>query len=234
MPAKFFLLLCLVAAVPQFSFAQTGSSSVAEPSGASAARAISQYTPPPENYAKAIAYSHARYRHYFVNAFYGIVVWILVLAWGLGAKYRNWAERVSRRRFVEAMVFTPLLILTVSLLTLPTDIWDHWLSRSFGLSVQGWGSYFSDWAKSQVLLWIVATILAFILYAVIRRSPRRWWFYFWMATIPVIIFILFLEPMVIEPLFYQFKPLQASHPDLVEKLEEVVQRGGMSVPPQRM
>src|SRR5579862_1331876 len=201
---------------------------------AAAAQPSSAYTPPPENYAKAVAYSHARYRHYFVNAFYGFVVLLIILAWRLAPKYRDWAERVARRRFVQAIIFTPLLILTISLLSLPTDIWDHWLSRSYGLAVQSWGSYFSDWAKSQVILWVVAIVLVLILYAVIRRSPGRWWFYFWLASIPVIVFILFLEPMVIEPLFYQFKPLQASHPELVQKLEEVVQRGGMSIPPQRM
>ncbi|HZU42924.1 MAG TPA: M48 family metallopeptidase [Terriglobales bacterium] len=199
-----------------------------------AAQPTSAYTPPPENYAKAVAYSHARYRHYFVNAFYGFVVLLVILAWRLAPKYRDWAERVARRRFLQAIIFTLLLILTISLFSLPTDIWDHWLSRSYGLAVQSWGSYFSDWAKSQIILWVVAIVLVLILYAVVRRSPRRWWFYFWLASIPVIVFILFLEPMVIEPLFYQFKPLQASHPELVEKLEEVVQRGGMSIPPQRM
>ncbi|HZU41314.1 MAG TPA: M48 family metalloprotease, partial [Terriglobales bacterium] len=227
-------ILCLFCWLLPNSVAQQPAPDSQPATRAAAAQPSSAYTPPPENYAKAVAYSHARYRHYFVNAFYGFVVLLIILAWRLAPKYRDWAERVARRRFVQAIIFTPLLVLTISLLSLPTDIWDHWLSRSYGLAVQSWGSYFSDWAKSQVILWVVAIVLVLILYAVIRRSPRRWWFYFWLASIPVIVFILFLEPMVIEPLFYQFKPLQASHPELVQKLEEVVQRGGMSIPPQRM
>jgi len=162
-----------------------------------------------------------------------VILW-LVLAWRLGPKYRDWAKRVSCRRFVQVFIFTPLLIFTIALLALPTDMWDHWLSHSYGLSVQSWGSYFADWAKAQVIFTIGATVLVLILYALIRHSPRRWWFYFWVALIPVIVFALFVEPIVVEPLFFKFEPLQTTHPELVKKLEQVMQRGGMDIPPQRM
>ena len=50
---------------------------------------------------------------------------LLVLWWRLGPKYRDWAERVSKRRFVQVLIFAPLLLLTVSVLNLPTSIWDQ-------------------------------------------------------------------------------------------------------------
>ena len=49
--------------------------------------------------------------------------------------------------------------------------------------------------------------LRWLLYAVIRRSPRRWWLYFWLATLPMIVAVMYLEPMIIEPMFYHFQPL---------------------------
>jgi Zn-dependent protease with chaperone function len=69
---------------------------------------------------------------------------------------------------------------------------------------------------------------------VIRRSPRRWWLYFWLATLPIIVTVMYLEPMVIEPLFYRFEPLAATHPALVDQLERLVARGGLAIPPDRM
>jgi len=69
---------------------------------------------------------------------------------------------------------------------------------------------------------------------VIRRSPRRWWFYFWLATLPIIVTVMYLEPMVIEPLFYRFEPLARTHPELVDQLEKLVARGGLAIPPDRM
>ena len=68
----------------------------------------------------------------------------------------------------------------------------------------------------------------------IRRSPRCWWLYFWLATLPIIVTVMYLEPMVIEPLFYRFEPLAATHPALVSELEKLVARGGLAIPPDRM
>jgi Zn-dependent protease with chaperone function len=45
---------------------------------------------------------------------------------------------------------------------------------------------------------------------------------------------MFLEPFVIEPLFFQFEPLAKNHAALVGELEKVVIRGGLAIPPDRM
>jgi Zn-dependent protease with chaperone function len=76
--------------------------------------------------------------------------------------------------------------------------------------------------------------VAWILYGVIRRSARRWWFYFWLAAIPIVVFLLFIEPVAIEPLFYKFEPLLAKQPALVAQIDQVVARGGLVIPHERM
>jgi Zn-dependent protease with chaperone function len=69
---------------------------------------------------------------------------------------------------------------------------------------------------------------------IIRRSPRRWWFYFWLALIPIVIFVMFIAPVWIEPMFNKYEPLTDHHPDLVAQIERVVHRAGMDIPPERM
>jgi Zn-dependent protease with chaperone function len=183
---------------------------------------------------KATAYSKAHYRHLLLGALWGIMAPLLILRLRLAARYRSWAERVSSRRIVQVLLFAPLLLLTLALLGLPSDAWDHSLSRTFGLSIQGWKSWSGDWITAQIIALIIGTLLIWILYGVIRRSPQRWWFYFWLAAIPIVLAVFFLEPVVIDPLFFKFTPLQAKQPELVFKLEQVVHRGGMEIPPARM
>jgi Zn-dependent protease with chaperone function len=67
-----------------------------------------------------------------------------------------------------------------------------------------------------------------------RRSPRRWWFYGWLASLPITVFLVFLAPLAIDPLFYKYTPLAARHPALVTELEKVTARGGLRIPPSRM
>ena len=195
---------------------------------------ITEYSPPPENAAKSEAYRDALHLHFFANTFYGFLVLLLILWWRLGPKYRDWAERISSRRFLQVLIFAPLLLLTVAVLNLPATIWDQMIELKFGRSVQHWGSWWSDWLTNQIILVIVGTLVVWILYAVIRRSPRRWWFYFWLASIPLIAMMFFLQPLIIDPLFFKFKPLADKHPELVMQVEQVVHHGGMDIPPERM
>ena len=152
----------------------------------------SSYSPPPGQYEKAVAYSRAHYRHLMIGSLWGIVVPLLILRRRLAPKYRDWAERVSSRRFLQVLVYAPLLLLTMAVLGFPFEAWDHTLSRSFGLSVQSWPSWLGDWITNQIIAVIVGILLVWILYAVMRRSPRRWWFYFWLAAIPIVVAVFFI------------------------------------------
>jgi Zn-dependent protease with chaperone function len=148
--------------------------------------------------------------------------------------YRDWAERFSSRRLVQALVFSPLLILTIGILELPTGIYQNWVSRKYGISVQGWRSWSWDWAKGEVISVIVGTIFIIVLYSVIRRSPRRWWFYFWLVSLPIALFMFFLQPLVVDPLFHRFEPLAKKDPALTVALEHLMQRAAENIPPERM
>jgi STE24 endopeptidase len=195
---------------------------------------IKAYTLPPELYAKAVKYSRAQYILYFAGFAWGVIVLLLVLAWRLAPRYRDWAEHATRFRFLQAVIFTPILLLTIAVLELPVGIYGHWLSRNYGISVQGWGSWAADWGKSQGLSFIVGIFIVWILYAIIRHSPRRWWFYFWLAVLPLLFLGTLLTPLIIDPMFNKFEPLQKTDPQLVTALEEVVHRAGMNIPPDRM
>jgi Zn-dependent protease with chaperone function len=195
---------------------------------------ITAYTLAPDRYQKARELSRIYFRFAIIGFLYGLVVFWLILRWKLAPKYRDWAERSSSRRPLQAMVFSPLLILTVGVLELPTAIYQNWVSRKYGISVQGWGSWSLDWGKGELVAAIVGTIFIMILYAVIRRSPRRWWFYFWLVSLPIALFMFFLQPLVVDPLFHKFVPLVDKDPALTAALEQMVQRAGENIPRERM
>ncbi|MGA8153203.1 MAG: M48 family metallopeptidase [Terriglobales bacterium] len=199
-----------------------------------AAPEVTAYTLPPEQYKKAHALSSVRFRLALLGFVYGLVVLWLILRWKLGARYRDWAERRSRRYFLQSLVFSPLLLLTMALLTLPLDIYGEVVEKNYGISIQSWGSWSWDWVKAQLIALVVGTILIWLLYFAIRRSPKRWWFYFWLLAMPLGVFLLFIGPWVIDPMFHKFEPLQQKDPALTASLEKLVQRAGQNIPPERM
>jgi STE24 endopeptidase len=216
---------------PTSTAAPVSASSVA---AQQAPRKITSYTLTPDRDQKARELSQIYFRFAIISFLYGLVVLCLILRWKLAPKYRDWAERSSSRRLLQAMVFSPLVILTAGVLELPTGIYQNWVSRKYGISVQGWRSWSLDWGKQELVAVIVGTIFIMILYAVIRRSPRRWWFYFWLVSLPISLFMFFLQSPVVDPLFHKFEPLVEKDPALTAALEQMEQRAGENIPRERM
>ncbi|MGC1619868.1 MAG: M48 family metallopeptidase [Candidatus Acidiferrum sp.] len=185
-------------------------------------------------YEKAVSYSRASYALYFVSVALSLLALVVLLRLRIAAKFRDWAERVSDHRWIQAIVFVPLLVLTLDVIALPLRMYGHVLSRRYEVSVQNWGSWFLDWSKEQLLMAGFALIFALIFSAVIHRSPRRWWLHFWFAALPILLFFVFISPWFIDPLFDTFEPLQASHPDLVAAIEKLTEHAGVPIPADRM
>lgn len=195
---------------------------------------VESYTLPPEKLQRAIEYARARHILYFAGTAWGFAILGLVLALHLAPRFRNWAESASHKRIVQAYLFAPLLLLTIDVLALPVSMYGHRLAVAYDQSIQPWGSWFWDWTKGELLQFAVAGVVLWVLYAVIRRSKRRWWFWFWLAALPMIVFLMFIEPLVIEPMFYDFSQLAQKQPALVNQIEKVVARGGLVIPRDRM
>ena len=185
-------------------------------------------------YEKAVSYSRASYTLYFVSVALSVLALVILLQLGIAAKFRDWAESVSDKRWVQALVFVPLLVLTLDAIALPLRVYGHVLSLRYEVSVQSWGSWFLDWSKEQLLMAGFALIFALIFSAVIRRSPQRWWLHFWFVALPVLLFFVFISPWFIDPLFNTFEPLQVSHPELVAAIEKLTEHAGVPIPANRM
>jgi STE24 endopeptidase len=189
-----------------------------------------QYTLSQDRYEKAVAYSRAEYVLYFVSYGLRVLVLVLFLRLGVAAKFRDLAERASGNRFLQGVVFVPLLVVTLDLFDLPVRMYGHTLSLRYEQSVEKWGSWFLDCSKEELLGTAFALLLALILFGVMRWSPGRWWFYFWLAALPIVLFLILIKPWFIDPLFNTFEPLDAKYPELTTAMENVVRRAHLNIP----
>jgi Zn-dependent protease with chaperone function len=195
---------------------------------------ITEYSLPPDKLAKAAALYKTRTVLYLFGMVFGIVVLWVLLKLRIAPVFRDLAERASRSRFLQVLIFVPLFTLLVALISLPVDIYEHHISLAYGLSVQGWLSWAGDWCKAEAvsLFVLVPTVLA--LFWTIRKSPERWWLYFWLLTLPFAVLLIFVTPVILDPMFNTFVPLEKTQPLLVSEIEKVTQRGGLSIPRDRM
>ena len=58
--------------------------------------------------------------------------------------------------------------------------------------------------------------------------------FFWLAALPILLFVLFISPWFIDPLFNTFQPLDIRYPALAAEIEKVVRRAGLDIPQDRV
>lgn len=189
---------------------------------------------PPDKLAKAIAMSHWRTALHFGGTAWLLVALGILVRWGTGAAIARLAARISPRAWVQGLMVVPLWLLILSALELPEAILGHHVSLEFGISVEPWLGWWVDWSKSTGITLLLGLVVLGVLYALMRRFPRRWWLWFWAFTIPVEVLLTFVAPLVIDPLFNHFTPLAQTDPALVDRLERVATRGGLSIPRDRI
>ncbi len=194
-----------------------------------------RYTLTPEKRAKAIVYARTRYVLYFFGTAFALGVYFFLWRARVALAFRNWARGVSPRPVVQCLIFAPLFFVTVSLLEFPLEYYSGFvLERRFGLSTQTFASWLADWGKALGITVVSGVFIVWILYAVIRRSPRRWWFYFWLVSVPLTLGMILIEPVVIDPLFFKFTPLEKTQPALSARIELMLHRAGLEIPTWRI
>ena len=233
--ALFLLLAAGLSLAPAGRSQQTPPPATAPPPAASSSTAqVQGYTLTPSQEAQAIAYAHARHELYFLDVAYGLLLLVLMLQLRVAPAYRNWATNWTDSSFGQIVVFAPLLLLTIDFLSLPIALWEHRLALQYQQSIQGWGSWLADWAKGEGVEMAIAILVVRILFWAIRKSPRRWWFFFWLVAVPLIVLGAVVEPVVVEPLFFKFTPLASSEPHLANNIEQMTIRAGSPIPQSRI
>ncbi len=230
--------ILLAGLVPDLCGAQPapGSSDPSQPAQTQTAAAQPShqaYSLPPDKLAKAVALSRIRNILSIAGGLWGVAVLWLLLATRAAATLADWAERLLRRRWMQGLLFFAAFLTIISLANLPLDAYGHHVSLRYGISVQGWGSWFGDQAKSLGLTLLFGTPVLMLFNWIVRRWPRRYWLGLWIATLPLMVLGIFVSPLL-EPIFNKFEPLAKNNAALVAELEKVVARTGTNIPPERM
>jgi Zn-dependent protease with chaperone function len=191
-----------------------------EPSGAATSAAPEAAANPPRDYLAEMranftpenrAYSNLKIVLAFLAPVYDVLVSLLVLFSGLSAAMRDIAHSMGRRRWVRILVYLLLYTVVASIATFPILWYDGFvIEHRFGLSNQPFGGWLGDQAKElMVSLFFLGVLpILWLVYTAIARSPRRWWLWVGLATLPIIVGGALIEPLVVDPLFNKFTRLE--------------------------
>lgn len=97
--------------------------------------------------------------------------------------------------------------------------------RAYGLSSQPLGDFLGQAALSSLISGLFGALFIVGIYALIRRTGRRWWLWAGGFTALATTAMLLLAPTLIEPLFNDYKPVPPGQ--VRTALEEIADRSGI-------
>ena len=119
------------------------------------------------------------------------------------------------------------LDLVLTLLGLPISVRMETVNRDWGLSNRSWRLFWTDAAKGFLIGAILLGGVSIGLFALIRALPGSWWLPVAAAGAGLVFVLSFLVPVVFEPLFNRFRPMEEG--PLRERLMQVAAQTGVSV-----
>jgi len=155
-------------------------------------------------------YANTRMWLALLDPLYAVLVGLMVLFSGLAARMRDLAQKLTRFRYVHTLVFFVLYTAVVMVLTLPLSWYAGYaLEHRYGLSNQTLPEWVIEQLKSAGVgvLFFGVIPLVWLTYRAIR-TRRHWWAWLGAGTLPVIVFAVLIQPVVIDPMFNEFKPLE--------------------------
>jgi STE24 endopeptidase len=174
--------------------------------------------------AKAAAYTHGTHWLLLWGLLVGaIVTWLIVRS---GVLNRVGATLPRRGPNFRALVVGMVFFLVSTLLSLPWTLYESWWrERSYGRTSQPLADFLGQGLIAMLLSVVLGSLFFVGVYALIRRAGQRWWI--WSAALAAVALtaVLLAAPIVIEPLFNDFKPVPAG--EVRDALVVMAQRAGV-------
>lgn len=158
----------------------------------------------------------------------GAALLIVLLTTGWSGTLRDIALGDAAQNYTLAVFLYVLMLMTITkLLGLGLDYYSFRLEHRFQLSNQRQRAWLWDEAKGFLVGLVLATIIAELLYFIIRQAPQHWWLIAWAAFLGLFVLMAQLAPVILFPIFYKFEPLQ--NEELKARLVRLSERAGTRV-----
>lgn len=183
--------------------------------------------PVPEPGEKALRYHRTGNILWGVATLWTIGVPFVAAFSGAGAKLRDRVSRATGGRWLPTVtLYGVAWTALVALANLPLAYYAGYARQhAYGLSTQPISKWASDEATSVAVSCVLAALVTWIPYLLIRRSPRRWWLWTGIASLPLTALLLIVAPVWIDPLFNRFGPVEDK--SLERELLSLASRAGI-------
>ena len=169
------------------------------------------------------AYALAGDKLGFVEDMVGVGLTLWFLFGGLMPWYDRLIAGLTDHFILQGLLFFGLLALVQLLIGVPFSLYRNFaLEERFGFNRMSFKLWCTDLLKSLLVGIVLFLLLGSGALWLVQWAPNSWWLWVWGFWALVSLFLLYLSPYLIEPLFFKFVPLakvelESAVRDLLEK-----------------
>lgn len=163
---------------------------------------------PPAAKARSDAYFEGGYWLILWDFLYSAGVSLLLLNLRWSAAFRTLAERITRFRPLQTMIYWGQYVVVTTILFFPVAFYEGFIrEHKYGLATQTFGPWLGDHLKGFLLSLVLGAVVATVLFGVVRRLPRTWWLWGAIVATLFLIFGILISPVYLAPLFNKYTRL---------------------------
>jgi len=175
---------------------------------------------------KAQGYEIEKSRFEIVSSLFSSIVLIVFLFGGFLNSYNSWIASLTLSFIVSGWLFFLLLSYAEDILSIPFSLYNTFkIENKYGFNTMTVKLWISDFLKSLVISTTLASLLLFSAFYLIQWSQDYWWLWVWCFVFAYSMFVMYISPYVIEPLFNKFTPVEDE--SLKERIVRLAEKVGI-------
>jgi STE24 endopeptidase len=177
---------------------------------------------------KTQEYEAEKTRFGFLSSGFSNIALLVFLFGGLLNMYNAWIVSLNLSFIMSGLLFFLLLSYVNTLISVPFGLYDTFkIEKKYGFNTMTGRLWLIDFLKSLGLSTVLTGVLVSAGLWLVQSSPEHWWMWVWCFFLIFSLFIMYISPYVIEPLFNKFTPV--GEEGLEERIRAILQKVGIKV-----
>jgi STE24 endopeptidase len=168
---------------------------------------------------------HARFD--FIHSIFNNIIFLLFIFVFLNI-YNSWVVSLNRSFILSGLLFLLPLLYAETVLSIPFSLYSTFkIEKKFGFSTMTFKLWMADTVKSLLIATILMSLVITVGLFIIQQSPDLWWLWIWSFFLAFGIFMMYISPYVIEPLFHKFTPIE--NKEIESGVRGLMEKAGIKV-----
>ncbi|RJQ55040.1 MAG: M48 family peptidase [Nitrospiraceae bacterium] len=168
---------------------------------------------------------HARFD--FVHSIFNNIIHLLFIL-ALLDIYNSWTVSLGLPFIVTGLLFFLLLTFAETVISIPFSLYSTFkIENKYGFNTMTFKLWLTDAVKSLLISTVLMSLVIVTGLFIVQKSPDFWWLWIWCFFLVFGVFMMYISPYVIEPLFHKFTPVE--NEELESGIRRLIEKTGIKV-----